>query len=86
MAQPRSRGSNLRRPCCEPVPAVDGSATTHLLEAGNRERLPRAEGRLGPSWGALALLGPKSCASAGSRRSPESIWSQSILGDFGLEL
>ena len=86
MAQPRIRGSDLRRPCCGPVPAVDGCATIHLLGAGNGALLPWGDGRLGPSWGAVAPLGPTSGAAAGSRRSPDSIWPKSILGDFGREL
>ena len=40
MAQPQIRGSNLRQPCRWPVPAVDGCATIHLLEAANGALLP----------------------------------------------
>jgi len=43
------------------------------------------DGRLGPSWGAAAPLGTSSGAAAGSRWSPESIWCNSILVDFGRE-
>jgi len=43
------------------------------------------DGRLGPSWGAAAPLGTSSGAAAGSPWSPESIWCNSILVDFGRE-
>jgi len=39
VAQPRFRGSDLRRRCCGPVSAVDGGATIQLRGAGNGARL-----------------------------------------------
>jgi len=45
----------------------------------------KGDGRLGPSWGAVAPLGATSGAAAGSRRPPDSIWPESILGCFGQE-
>jgi len=80
VARPRICGSDLRRPCRGPVPVVDGCAAIHLFEAGNVALLPCGDGRLGPSWGAVAPLGATSGAAAVSRRSPYSIWLKSILG------
>jgi len=80
VVRPRIRGSDLRRPCRGPVPVVDGCPTLHLFEAGDGALLPRGDGRLGPSWGAVAPLGASSGAAAVSRRSPDSIWHKSILG------
>jgi len=80
VARPRIPGSDLRRPCREPLPVVDGCATIHLFGAGDGALLPWGDGRLGPSWGAVAPLGATSGAAAVSRRSPDSIWLQSILG------
>jgi len=79
VARPRIRGSDFRRPCRGPVPVVDGCATIHLFGAGNEALLPWRDGRLGPSWGAVAPVGASSGAAVVSRRSPDSIWPMSIL-------
>jgi len=80
VARLRIRGSDLRRPCRGPVPVVDGCATIHLFGAGNGALLSWGDGRLGPSWGAVAPLGATSGAAAVSRQSADSIWLKSILG------
>jgi len=85
VAGPRIRGSDLRRPCRGPLQVVDGCATIHLFGARSGALLPWGDGRLGPSWGAVAPLEATSGAAAGSRRSPDSIWPKSILGGFGRE-
>jgi len=65
VARPRIRGSDPRRPCR--VPVVDGCATIYLFGTGNGALLLWGNGRLGPSWVAVAPMGATSGAAAGSR-------------------